>query len=213
MTAPTPRLLVVALLALSILLSPSTRASYTNFEVSHVDPIALTPSGNRLLALNTPDALLEVFDVQPDGSLVFSAAVPVGLEPVTVRARTDDEAWVVNNVSDSIGIVDLNLGLTVETLWVGDEPTDVVFAGGKAFVAVSQEDAVKVFDLGDLDAAPSTVPLFGRDVRALAVSNDGTKVYAVVSALGEPDHDPQRRASPSPKTIGLNLRCGSSARR
>ena len=70
-------------------------AAYVNFEVSHVHPIDLTPSGGRLLAVNTPDALLEVFAVQPDGSLVAEKSIPVGLEPVTVAARTDGEAWVV----------------------------------------------------------------------------------------------------------------------
>jgi hypothetical protein len=185
MTTPYPRVIDrCVLIALLLLPTIATHAGYTNFEVSHVDPLALTPSGDRLLALNTPDALLEVFDVQPDGSLGPSTAIPVGLEPVTVRARNDDEAWVVNNVSDSISIVDLNVGLTVKTLEVGDEPTDVVFAGGKAFVAVSQEDALRVYDLGDLDAAPSTVPLFGRDVRALAVSGDASQVYAVVLRSG-----------------------------
>ena len=28
--------------------------------------------------------------------------IPVGLEPVSVRARTNDEVWVVNEVSDSV---------------------------------------------------------------------------------------------------------------
>src|SRR5262249_61650053 len=102
-----------------------------------VHPIALTPSGGRLLVVNTPDALLEVFTVAPDGSLVTRQAIPVGLEPVSVRARTDTEAWVVNHLSDTVSIVDLGTGSVVRTLAVGDEPDDVVFASGKAFVAVS----------------------------------------------------------------------------
>ena len=115
----------------------SVAAGYVNFESSHVNPIDLTPSGSHLVAVNTPDALLEVFTVAPDGSLVPEAPIPVGLEPVTVVARTDDEVWVVNNLSDTVSIVDLALGATVKTLSVGDEPTDVVFAAGKAFVTAS----------------------------------------------------------------------------
>ena len=179
------RRLALGLLAvLAVLTSPATRADYTNFEVSHVHPVALTPSGSRLLVVNTPDALLEVFTVLPDGGLDAELAIPVGLEPVTVVARSDTEAWVVNNLSDSVSIVDTDLGVTTRTLTVGDEPTDVVFAGGKAFVSVSTEDVVRVYDLADLDAPPSSVPLFGKDVRALAVSNDGQKVYAVVLRSG-----------------------------
>jgi DNA-binding beta-propeller fold protein YncE len=159
-------------------------AAYVNFESSHVHPIDLTPSGARLLAVNTPDALLEVFSVQADGTIRPQRSIPVGLEPVTVVARTDSEAWVVNTLSDTVSIVDLDLGTVTRTLAVGDEPTDVVFASGRAFVAVSQEDAVKVFTLADLALPPARVDLFGRDVRALAASPDGTKVYAVVLQSG-----------------------------
>jgi DNA-binding beta-propeller fold protein YncE len=162
----------------------SARAAFVNFESSHVHPIDLTPSGTRLLAVNTPDALLEVFTVAADGTLTPQRAIPVGLEPVTVVARTDSEAWVVNTLSDTVSIVDLDLGTVTRTLAVGDEPTDVVFASGRAFVAVSQEDAVKAWTLADLTLPPVRVDLFGRDVRALAASPDGTKVYAVVLQSG-----------------------------
>ncbi len=165
------------------LLGPA-QAQYVNFESSQVHPIALTPSGKSLLVVNTPDALLEVFTVTPDGGLLPGASIPVGLEPVSVVPRSDSEAWVVNHLSDTVSIVDLSLGTTVRTLPVGDEPTDVVFANGRAFVAVSQEDAVKVFDLGNLAAPPIALPLFGSDARALAASKDGTRVYAVVLNSG-----------------------------
>ena len=113
------------------LLGPA-QAQYVNFESSQVHPIALTPSGKSLLVVNTPDALLEVFTVTPDGGLVPGPSIPVGLEPVGVIPRTDTEAWVVNHLSDTISIVDLSLGTTVRTLPAGDEPTDVVFANGRA---------------------------------------------------------------------------------
>ncbi len=52
-------------------------------------------------------------------------------------------------------------------------------------MAVSQEDAVRVFDLANLAAPPRKIDLFGSDTRALAVSKDGTKVYAVVLNSGD----------------------------
>ncbi len=67
---------------------------------------AARPTGGTLLALNTPDARLEVFAVD-GGTARFVSSVPVGLEPVAVAARTDTEVWVVNHLSDSISIVDL----------------------------------------------------------------------------------------------------------
>jgi YVTN family beta-propeller protein len=166
------------------LTAPRADADYVNFESPHVHPIALTPSGGRLLAVNTPDATLEVFTVAADGSLVAQKTIPVGLEPVTVRARTESEAWVVNYLSDTVSIVDLDQGSVVRTISVGDEPTDVVFTAGKAFVAVSQEDAVKVWSLATLDQPPQQIDLFSLRTQALAVSKDGSQVYAVARDSG-----------------------------
>src|SRR6267142_7082390 len=178
------RIGAAALILAAPILPVVVRAQYVNFESSQVRPVALTPSGGKLLVVNTPDALLEVFTVRTDGSLAPQASIPVGLEPVTVVARSDSEAWVVNHLSDTISIVDLNQRSTTRTLPVGDEPTDAVFSGGRAFVAVSQEDAVKVFDLSNLSGPPVKIDLFGSDTRALAVSKDGSKVYAVVLNSG-----------------------------
>src|SRR5437879_82511 len=108
--------LALAVLACGLLRVAPVEADYVNFESSHVHPITLTPSGGRLLAVNTPDALLEVFAVAADGSLSSQAAIPVGLEPVTVVARTDTEAWVVNRISGTVSIVDLDGATTVRTL-------------------------------------------------------------------------------------------------
>jgi DNA-binding beta-propeller fold protein YncE len=171
-------------LCLLLFLASRVTAGYVNVESSHVHPLTLTPSGSRLLAVNTPDALLEVFAVQADGGLFLESTIPVGLEPVTVRALSDNEAWVVNNLSDTISVVDLNQAAVMHTLHVGDEPTDVVFAGGRAFVTVSSEDAVKVYELGNLAGAPTVRELYSRDVRALATSPDGQKVYAVTLRSG-----------------------------
>jgi hypothetical protein len=169
-------------LAISFLLAGAARGQYVNFESSHVHPIALTPDGSKLLAVNTPDALLEVFAINASGRPIPTAAIPVGLEPVTVVARSSGEAWVVNNLSDTVSVVDLVSGSTVRTLFVGDGPTDVVFASGKAFVAVSHEDAVKAYDLSDLSAAPVVVRPFASRIRALATN--GTTVYAVAQDSG-----------------------------
>jgi len=210
----------VVVCAVFVCAGGSSRAAYVNFESPHVHPIDLTPSGARLLAVNTPDALLEVFTVAADGTLQAQRSIPVGLEPVTVVARTDAEAWVVNHLSDTVSIVDLDLGTVTRTLAVGDEPTDVAFASGRAFVAVSNEDAVKVWSLADLTLPPGRVDLFGREVRALASSSDGTKVYAVVLQsgnqttiveanviwLGGPGLDPTRLTA-----LGLNnLTCANN---
>src|SRR6267378_6627685 len=114
-------------------------ASFRNFEAPQIHPLALTPDGTRLLAVNTPNATLSVFQLG-SGSPVLTAEIPVGLEPVSVAVRNNNEAWVVNWLSDSVSIVDLATGNVTRTMDVGDEPTDVVFAGSTremAFVCVS----------------------------------------------------------------------------
>ena len=119
----------------------SAQTSFVAFESGHVRPIVLSPDGSQLFAVNTPDNALEIFDVTP-GGLVFAASVPVGMEPVAVAARNDDEVWVVNHLSDSISIVDLSgaVPFVTRTLLVGDEPRDIVFAGpggNRAFITTA----------------------------------------------------------------------------
>ncbi|HYE02497.1 MAG TPA: hypothetical protein VD963_04600, partial [Phycisphaerales bacterium] len=154
---------------------------FVNWETPHVHPLDLTPDRTRLLAVNTADNRLEVYDVAT-GLPAPVGAVPVGLDPVSVRARTNTEAWVVNHVSDTVSVVDLNTMNVTMTLRTGDEPADVVFAAGKAFVSVSQLNHVKVFDLANLAAPPLVVPIEGEDPRALAT--DGTRVYAAIFESG-----------------------------
>jgi len=121
--------------------SAVAQPSFITFESGHVRPLVISPDGNRLVAVNTPDNRLEVFLIV-GGSLVHSASIPVGMEPVAVAMRGNDEAWVVNHLSDSVSIVDLStpLGQVTRTLLVGDEPRDIVFAGtggNRAFITTA----------------------------------------------------------------------------
>src|SRR5262245_37387889 len=120
-------------------------ASFVNFESGHVRPLALSPDGSRLFAVNTPDNRLELYGVGA-GTLTRKAEVPVGLEPVAVAARTNTEVWVVNHLSDSVSIVSVNsatptLSRVIRTLHTCDEPRDIVFAGTggtRAFVTTAR---------------------------------------------------------------------------
>jgi YVTN family beta-propeller protein len=180
--------------------SAQTTQSFRNFESPQVHPLSLTPDGTRLLAVNSPNATLSVFQLT-SGSPVLTAEIPVGLEPVSVAARSDREAWVTNWLSDSVSVVDLATGNATRTIDVGDEPTDVLFAGlnnEKAFVCVAggghlnisgnsvtgASGAVKVFDASNPAAAPQVVEVFGKQPRALARSADGARVFVSVFESG-----------------------------
>jgi YVTN family beta-propeller protein len=172
--------LLVALPAVAY--SPS---AFVNWETPTVHPLDMTPDGTRLLAVNTADNRLEILDLTaPIPKRIGSIAV--GLDPVSVRARSNTEAWVVNHVSDTISIVDLTLGNVVRTLKTLDEPCDVVFSvpAQRAFISCSQANAVLVFNLNDLTAEPVAIEIDGEDPRALAVRPDGGKVYVAIFESG-----------------------------
>lgn len=156
---------------------------FVNFESGHVHPLDMTPDQTRLLAVNTGNNALEVFAILPHG-LMHERTITVGVDPVTVRARTNNEAWVVNRISDDVNIVDLTTGVVTRTLQVEDEPADVVFAGGKAFVSCSERKSIFVFNLSNLSAAPTEVLLVGEQPRAMAVSNNGSKIYVAFFESG-----------------------------
>jgi DNA-binding beta-propeller fold protein YncE len=189
---------------------PQTANPYTLFETLQVRPLALSPNGKLLFAANTPDNRLEIFRVC-EGSLTPVGSVEVGLEPVAVAARTDDEVWVVNHLSDSVSVVHVDEGgssRVLRTLFVGDEPRDIVFAGPKhdrAFITTahrgqtSPDDPdlfvsggradVWVFDANNLGTAAggsriAKFTFFADTPRALAATPDGKTVYAAAHFSG-----------------------------
>lgn len=183
--------------------------SFTLFESGPVRPLALSPGGRRLAVTNIPANCLEVYQLVDD-NFVLESAVMVGLEPVAVAFRGEDEVWVVNHLSDSISVVALDgIPRVVDTLQVGDEPRDIVFAGKtgqRAFITAAfrgqnhpefsvddlLEPGVGRADVWVLDAeAPkgsdrliTIVNLFADTPRALAVSQDGNTVYAAAFTSG-----------------------------
>jgi DNA-binding beta-propeller fold protein YncE len=200
--------LAFAALAAAVFLvaAPARAASFALFESGQVRPLALSPDGQRLFAVNTPDNRLEIFRVTA-GGLAHEKSVTVGLEPVAVAARSNDEVWVVNHLSDSVSVVDVSdpaKACLVRTLLVGDEPRDIVFAGPgrrRAFITTAHRGQNLPFDpqlttpgVGRADvwvfdaAAPGDASLGGKPLavltlftdtpRALAVSPDGGRVYA-----------------------------------
>jgi YVTN family beta-propeller protein len=118
---------------------------FVHWESPQSHPLELTPSGGVLLAVNTADGQLEVFDVVK-GLPRRRGSVAVGLDPVSVRARSETEAWVVNQISDSVSVVDLPSMRVTRTILVGDEPADVVFAGSpeRAFVSLARPSQLAV---------------------------------------------------------------------
>ncbi len=195
---------VVTQLVFAGFASAATEKDFSLFESGQVRPLALTSDGGKVLSVNTPNNTVEIYTVT-DSGLAHKLSVPVGMEPVAIALKNDNEAWVVNHLSDSISIVDLHDGSerVVRTLQVGDEPRDIVFAGNnhdQAYITTAHRGQnslndpeyrtpgvgradVWVFDsnnLGDsFSGTPTTIiTLFSDTPRALAVTPDGKRVYA-----------------------------------
>jgi len=190
--------------------TPPAIGNFVTFESGHVRPLALSADGQRLYAVNTPDNSVEVYNTA-GATPVHIETIPVGLEPVALALSGDGELWVVNHLSDSVSVVDITTSpaRVVNTLLVGDEPRDIVFAGPDnkwAFITAAHRGQnvpfdpqlttpgigradVWVFDRnnpGDkLGGSPVTIlNMFGDTMRALTRNGDGTRVYAAVFNSG-----------------------------
>lgn len=199
---------------IALILVIQTRAqNHVHFEGRQSNPIAITPDGTLLLAVNTPDARLSIHHIGSPSSPVLISEIPTGREPVSVRIRNNNEAWVVNEASDSASIISLSEKRITATLSIPDEPSDVVFANGKAFISCAQNRLIRVFDTTNLQPL-GTIPLQGQFPRSLAASPDGTKVYVTFLYSGNnttilpsnlaPDQPaPTNTALPAPPKTGL----------
>jgi DNA-binding beta-propeller fold protein YncE len=198
-------------MAAALLAQAPFAGAFVTFESGPVRPLAKSPDGSLLFVCNTPDNRLEIFDIS-GGGMTHVSAVPVGLEPVAVAARSNSEVWVVNHLSDSVSVVDVSdpaAPRVVRSLLVGDEPRDIVFAGlafDHAYITTAHRGQnigfdpqlttpgvgradVWVFDANDLGTdfggeEKTVITLFGDTPRPLAVSPDGQRVYAGVFFSG-----------------------------
>ncbi len=187
-------------------------AKFVAFESGQVRPLAWSENGSRLFVANTPANSLDIYSVSED-KFSLDSSVPVGLEPVAVAVGKKGLVWVVNHLSDSVSIVDVGSSpRVVQTLLVGDEPRDIVFAGSDselAFITAAYRGQnhptfdlddlttpglgradVWVYDVtklnsNDLNGGPlRIINLFTDSLRSLAVSANGTRVYAAAFMSG-----------------------------
>lgn len=189
-------------------------AAYANSEAAQTNPIRLSADGTRLFAVNTANDSLSVFDVTQPRTPLLIAQIPVGVGPVSVNPRTDDEAWVVNQMSNSVSVVSVSKAIVTDTIHVKLEPMDVVFAGtNQAYVSCSRNNQIAVFDTNS-HALISAIPVYGGSPRALAVSPDGSSVYAAFAISGNattivpdylapPQPPPTNKKLPTPPQVGL----------
>jgi DNA-binding beta-propeller fold protein YncE len=216
-------LAVIAFLAVAVtllLFVPGTTANkdatgFANLEPAQTNPIRISADLTRLFAVNSANNSLSVFDVTTPNNPVLLSEIPVGVGPVSVNPFSDDEVWVVNQVSNSVSVVSVSQAIVTATLFTGagTEPMDVVFANGQAYVSCSRNNTIEVFDTSS-QALVATLPVYGGSPRALAVSPDGNTVYAafaiagnattiIPSSLAPPQPPPENPKLPPPPQVAL----------
>jgi len=189
-------------------------SSYANFEPAQTNPIRLSADGTRLFAVNSPNNSVSVFDVTVAASPSLLTEIPVGVGPVSVAPLTDDEAWVVNQVSNSVSVISVSRQIVTDTIQAPIEPMDVVFAGvNKAYVSCSRNNVIDVFDT-NTHSLIKAIQVFGGNPHALAVGNGGSTVYAAFALSGNattlipanlapPQPPPTNTKLPPPPQVGL----------
>ena len=217
------RALFASLVLVLLAGSAAAQPAFTTFETGQVRPLALSPDGTRLFAVNTPDNRLEIFRVGSGGIAVHAGRCRSASSRSPSPRATNGEVWVVNHLSDSVSIVDVAATppRVMRTLLVGDEPRDIVFAGtgsarSRAFITTAHRGQNSPVGSAAHDrrasAAPTSgcstrptsaprsaarrsriVTLFGDTPRALAVTPDGNTVYAAVFHSGNQTTTRQRR--------------------
>lgn len=202
---PAALLSLLALLTLAWSPSALVAQDFVNFESPQTKPITIARDGSRLFVCNTPDNRVAVYSLYRAQQPTLLTEIFTGLEPVSVRQRTSDELWVVNHLSDTISIVSISRSSVVATLRVKDEPTDVVFAAGKAFVSVSGNDEIHVFN-ATTRVLVKKIALFGDEPRNLVVGRFGLTVWAVTHRSGnETTVLSHHKAPPQPKPTNPKL--------
>ena len=173
---PFKRWLMMTVLVMAFAQLNAADQPYVNWENHPVHAVDLSPDKTRLAVTHTADNRVQLFDVSL-GRPIRMGHVKVGVDPVSVRFRNNDELWVVNHISDSVSVVDFQTRQVTDTVQTGDEPFDVVFANGQAFVSCSQVNQIWVYDPDNLSQSPTVLDVLAEDPRAMTTNSDGSRVY------------------------------------
>ena len=72
---------------------------FANYESPQAHSLAVSSDGLQLYATNTPANLLEVYSLEQPSVPKLLKQIPVGIEPISLAVRNDNEVWVINPVS------------------------------------------------------------------------------------------------------------------
>lgn len=147
--------------------------------------IAITSDGKTLLTTNPDSNSVSVVDLTTRPPTVDE--IPVGIDPraLTVGGEASHWAFVANQGSDSITVIDVETRYVMGEIPAGDRPVGVVLSVdlGSLFVAELGSDTVRWMDSSSLETL-DILPVPDRP-HGLAVTPDGSRLLVTHLLSGE----------------------------
>ncbi len=158
---------------------------------SSSSPIAISEDDALLVAANTLNGTVSVINVAADANAKL-AEIKTGEQPRSVVISPDNRrAYVTNQGSATVSVVDLAALTKVQDIAVGIEPYGIGLTpdGGRAYVANLASNSVSIIDTAN-NSVIGTINIPGIQPRGVAVTNNnggqGSQFVYVTQFLSQP---------------------------
>ena len=139
--------------------------------------LALTPDGTRLVVTNTGSNSVTKINTATNG--VTTLSIKVGNAPSAIAVSADSAyAYVANNTDNTVSVIKLSVNTVTTIAGVGNAPTGVVIGAGKVYVSNLGGTVAIISSASNTVTGQVTV---GAPVRSLALSSDGTRLFAATT--------------------------------
>ncbi len=191
---------------------PAPAAALT--EPTYSGPIAINSTNTRLVVANPEKDSVTIVDISGGNNLAPAkiTEIPVGHEPRHVTISTDDAyAYVTNQGSGTVTVIDLSYVGVDKTLTVGAEPYGIAVTpeGSKVFVANSASNTISVIDTASRSVV-ATIDVSGtiRNPRGLAITTGAAPFVYVTQFLSFAKSDPRTDQMKDDGKVGKVLPIG-----
>ena len=154
-------------------------------------PIAISEDDSLLVVVNNLDDSVSIINVANDANTKV-AQIEVGDEPRTVAISPDKHwAYVTNQGSATVSVIDLTINQKVKDVPVGVEPYGIALTpdGSRGYVANSASNTVSVMEMPSNEVI-ATIAIPGVQPRGVAITNNnggqGQQFVYVTQFLSQP---------------------------
>ena len=158
---------------------------------SYSSPIAISDDDSLIVVANTLNSTVSLINVAGDANTKLTE-VQVGEEPRSVVITPNKAfAYVTNQVSGTVSVIDLNSQTKVTDITVGAEPYGIALTpdGTRAYVANSASNTVSIIDTA-INTVVGTINIPGVQPRGVAITNNnggtGQQFVYVTQFLSQP---------------------------